>query len=660
VREPIAESWRRSFLAGVDPVQWLAPVEADPAETRERWREHPLGSLAPLLMEQVRAIASDSRHLVVVSDENGLLLSVEGVDSLKERAADEMNFLEGARWAEAAAGTNAIGTALAADRAVQVFASEHFNEGVHGWWCSAAPVHDPTSGRILGVVDLTGPIESFNPLSLVSAFTAATTLERHLGAARSEQDARLRRRYGALATRSTDLLVGGDGRLILGSRGSWRPGPIALPDAEGEVLLLDGSAAVAEPLGQGEVYLVRRRDHRVRGVATKDALVRAEERARELAEEQASLRRVATLVARESSSARLFAAVAEEVAHVVGVPLVSIVRYEADGTATELAGWSKSGEPLPLERTLLLDGCGIVASVRRTGGPARVDDDEDCANPAADVLRRAGIVSVVGSPIVDEGRLWGAMVVLSTQLEPLPAGTEARLVDFTELIAAAIAIAESRAELTASRARIAAAADETRRRIERDLHDGAQQQLVSLALTLRSAAMTVPAELGELRAQIAQVAEGLTRALEELHQMARGIHPAIVSEGGIGPALEMLVRRSAVPVELDVSSDRRFPESVEVAVYYVVSEALTNAAKHAHASVVRVDVEADDATVRLSIRDNGVGGADPGHGSGLVGLRDRVGAIGGTIEIASPVGTGTALLVTLPYLAHPAPAGARP
>jgi signal transduction histidine kinase len=398
----------------------------------------------------------------------------------------------------------------------------------------------------------------------------------------------------------------------------------------------------------------------VRGVATKDALVRAEERARELAEEQASLRRVATLVARESSSARLFAAVAEEVAHVVGVPLVSIVRYEADGTTTELAGWSKSGEPLPLDRTLLLDGCGIVASVRRTGGPARVDDDEDCANPAADVLRRAGIVSAVGSPIVDEGRLWGAMVVFSTQLEPLPAGTEARLVDFTELIAAAIAIAESRAELTASRARIAAAADETRRRIERDLHDGAQQQLVSLALTLRSAAMTVPAELGELRAQIAQVAEGLTRALEELHQMARGIHPAIVSEGGIGPALEMLVRRSAVPVELDVSSDRRFPESVEVAVYYVVSEALTNAAKHAHASVVRVDVEADDATVRLSIRDNGVGGADPGHGSGLVGLRDRVGAIGGTIEIASPVGTGTALLVTLPYLAHPAPAGARP
>jgi signal transduction histidine kinase len=209
-------------------------------------------------------------------------------------------------------------------------------------------------------------------------------------------------------------------------------------------------------------------------------------------------------------------------------------------------------------------------------------------------------------------------------------------------------------KLAASRARIVAAGDETRRRIERDLHDGMQQQLVSLALALRSAETTVPAELRELRAQVSQVAEGLKDVLEELQETSRGIYPAILSEGGLGPALRTLARRSAVPVELNVRCDRRMTEGVEVAAYYVVSEALTNAAKHAHASLVHVDLEAEDAIVHLSIRDDGVGGAAPGQGSGLVGLKDRVAALGGTIDIASPNGAGTSLFVDIPYLSSPA------
>jgi signal transduction histidine kinase len=218
---------------------------------------------------------------------------------------------------------------------------------------------------------------------------------------------------------------------------------------------------------------------------------------------------------------------------------------------------------------------------------------------------------------------------------------------------------KSRAQLAASRARVVATADETRRRIERDLHDGIQQRLVSLALTIRAAQATVPPELHELQARWSQVVEGLAGVLEELQEISRGIHPAILSEGGLGPALKTLARRSAVPVELEMHADRRLPAQVEVAAYYVVSEALTNTAKHAHASVAHVDVEATDGVLQVSIRDDGDGGANPARGSGLIRLTDRVEALGGTIEVTSPVGQGTTLRVTLPVEAQTAssPAG---
>jgi signal transduction histidine kinase len=287
----------------------------------------------------------------------------------------------------------------------------------------------------------------------------------------------------------------------------------------------------------------------------------------------------------------------------------------------------------------------LVFETRR---PGRIDSYEGVPGEGPAAAREAGWRSSVGVPIVVEGRLWGVMTVASTTDQPLPLDTEGRLAEFTELVGTAIANAESRAELAASRARIVATADATRRRIERDLHDGAQQQLVSLALELRAAQAAVPPELGEHRAELSHVVDGLTSVLDGLREIALGIHPAILAEGGLGPALKTLARRSPVPVDLDVGAEARLPEPIEVAAYYVVSEALTNAAKHARASNVQVSVDVRGGFLRVAVRDDGVGGADPDRGSGLLGLKDRAEAIGGTLSLQSLPGAGTSLHVQLP------------
>jgi signal transduction histidine kinase len=258
---------------------------------------------------------------------------------------------------------------------------------------------------------------------------------------------------------------------------------------------------------------------------------------------------------------------------------------------------------------------------------------------------------MVASPIIVEGRLWGAVNAWSRR-GPFPSDAADRMADFTELVATAVGNAQSRAELAASRARIVAAADEARRRIERDLHDGTQQRLVSLGLELRLAQGMVPAELPALETGIGKVADELTGVVEDLREIAQGIHPAILSEGGLGPALRTLARRAAIAVELEVAAMGRLPEPVEVAAYYVVSEALTNATRHAHASVVYVAAGEQDGCLHLSIRDDGVGGADPARGSGLIGLRDRVEALGGSLEVSAPPGEGTLILVQLPLRLH--------
>jgi signal transduction histidine kinase len=367
-----------------------------------------------------------------------------------------------------------------------------------------------------------------------------------------------------------------------------------------------------------------------------------------LAEEQAALRRVATLVARGAPPQEVFAAVTEEVGQLLPVDHAGMGRYEADGSITIVASWGTTVDHFPVGSRWILEGKNPGAIVFETGRPARVDSFADVSGRFAVAVRETGVRSGVGTPIIVEGRLWGVMGAGSTLEQPMPADTEARLADFTELLAAAIANAESRADLAASRARVVAAADETRRRIERDLHDGTQQQLVSLMLELRAAQATEPSEVGELRAQLATTERALAAVLDELREISRGIHPAMLSKGGLERALRALARRSAVPVELDLRAERRLPEQVEVAAYYVVSEALTNAAKHAHASGVHVELDAHDAIVQLAIRDDGLGGADPAHGSGLVGLSDRIEALGGTLEVASPAGSGTTLLIQIP------------
>jgi signal transduction histidine kinase len=372
---------------------------------------------------------------------------------------------------------------------------------------------------------------------------------------------------------------------------------------------------------------------------------------RMLADQQAALRRIATLVARAVPPSEVFSAVAEELARCLASTHATLVRYEADGAAVLLASHDDRGsqKEIPVGKRFSFDGESIAAMVFRTGCAARRDSHENAPSPDVQYIHELGLSSGVGVPIVVDGRLWGAAIVGSLRPEPLPPDTAPRVGDFADLVATAIANADARAELTASRARIVAASDAARRRFERDLHDGAQQRLVSLGLQLRTAEALLPPESHLLRGQISDIVTGLTGVSEDLQEISRGIHPAILSRGGLGPALKTLARRSAVPVELHLCIDRPLSDSAEVAAYYVAAEALTNAAKYAQASEVKVDVQADGANLRLTISDDGIGGADPHKGSGLIGLVDRVEALGGQLRISSIVGSGTSLLAMIPF-----------
>jgi PAS domain S-box-containing protein len=1325
LRPAIVESWRRTLATGLEAIDPLPSIEADPSETRERWLEHPLGLLSHVLAQPLQLLAEESNSLVQVTDASGLTLYLGGAEWLKARAA-EMNLVEGARCSETVNGTNGVGTALAADHPVQVFAFEHFSYHHREWVCSGAPIHDPVSGRVVGAIDLSSPWRIAHPRSLELVTAAAGTTEQCLLETRRDHDARLRRRYGDLTTKSTDLLVNREGYVLIGD--AARASRLDVPDSGGEIAMDNGSLAVAEPLGQGEAYLVRqlasrrasaaqgkaleRAERRVRELATKraapsrasdpgrageaesgvpspgagehlsaylraaidcvivadasgrivefnpaaertfgysrkEALGRtmaelivppslrerhiaafarfvntregsmlgrrveltgmradgsefpvelalslveaepvlicgalrdisttkqAENHLRELAEEQATLRQVATLVAYESSPERLVAVVVEQVARVFDVPLVRLIRYEPaaavvvggfsesedepfpigsrwqldtpgllatiretgraarvedyaqepgdaagavraagmrsavgspivvgggvwgaivllsprsaslpedtgarladftdlvatalanaesrtalsqladeqaalrrvatlvareaspvellatvaeevarvldveavgmlrfepDGTATLVAQSDTPWDPPPLGTRFTLDGENVVTAVFRTREAARLDDWAKATGPVAEMARVLGIRSSAATPIVVEGRLWGTLIAVTSQSEPLPRETDSRIGEFTELVATAIANAEardelsrlveeqaalrrvatmvarapaseqlfstvarevagvldvpgvivtrydadgmaltlgeafhpdlagaeqflgvgtqmprdpgslaaqvfdthgparvddfstlpgtvgelaraarlgsgcagpivvngavwgkmcvfsrvgaalpagtenrlqefiellataianyearadlaasearareladeqaalrrvatlvargvspeeifsavtnemgrlfdspqayvgrfepdgsamvvvgvsdgirgvstgsrweledympstrvyrtgrharversdfehasgpmadllreigavssvgapivvegqqwgfvtvtdtnkrlpvnaekrlekfaellgtaianadSRAELAASRARIIAAGDDARRRIERDLHDGAQQRLITLTVALRRADAKLPTGSGEVRADLTRVAEGLTTAADELRELSRGIHPSILSEGGLAPALKALGRRSPVRVKLDMAFEQRLPVQVEVAAYYTVSETLTNASKHANSTRVWVSLRVDDDMLLLSIRDDGVGGAHASRGSGLTGLRDRIEALGGTFRIESPPGSGTSIEVEIPIvgLAHP-------
>ena len=367
-----------------------------------------------------------------------------------------------------------------------------------------------------------------------------------------------------------------------------------------------------------------------------------------LEDEQAALRRVATAVARGGSPDDVFAATVAELHTVVGADSTALMRYEADGSGTLLATLGE--RPFEVGSRIPLIGDSLTAEVQRTGCTARVDDFERACGPIAERMRASGLHSSVGAPIIVEGRLWGVMASAWTGASALP-DAEERVAQFTDLVGIAIANAESRAELFASRARIVTTADDTRRRIERDLHDGAQQRLVSLTMKLR--ALDPATARDDVTSEVAEIAAGLDAVLDDLRETARGLHPVILSRGGLAPALKALGRRSSLPVDLDVRAPERLPQAVEVAAYYVVAEALTNAAKHARASSVRVQAQAIDGHLRVSVQDDGSGGADPASGSGLVGLIDRVEALGGTLTLHSPPGGGTTLNIDLPLSGRP-------
>jgi signal transduction histidine kinase len=371
--------------------------------------------------------------------------------------------------------------------------------------------------------------------------------------------------------------------------------------------------------------------------------------ARTLAVEQAALRRVATLVARGVAPVEIYPAAVAELSRGLGMDNVTLLRYGPGGAQIIANVRDQHGEVIMHEgEDLSLEGDNVASSILRHGRPARMDGYAGATGSTAERIRSLGLLSAAGAPIIVDGRIWGALMVGSTRTEPLPPGTERRIEDFADLVSTAITNAEIRAELTASRARIVSAADHARQRFERDLHDGAQQRIVSLGLQLRAAETLVPPDLDELRTQMSRAVVGLGAIATELGEISRGIHPAILSRGGLGPAIKGLARRSAIPVRLDLAVKSRMPEQVEVAAYYVVAEALTNAVKHARTSEVTVRAGIADGNLRLTIVDNGTGGAVVGRGSGLIGLKDRVEALGGRLDIVSPVGRGTTLAATIP------------
>ena len=374
-------------------------------------------------------------------------------------------------------------------------------------------------------------------------------------------------------------------------------------------------------------------------------LAASEARARDLADEQAALRRVATLVAGGASPDELFSAVAAEVADLIDIPVAGINRYEADGTFTMVgvAGETRFtvGSRWPVEDE------GIAGKIRATGRPARSDDHSALPGRLGEAIREDLMTSTIGVPIVVDGSIWGFLGAAARPGKPIPDDIEQRLVRFTELVATAVSNTTTRTELISSRARVVSAADETRRRLERDLHDGIQQWLVGLALRARKAA-SLTAGKDSIRQEVSSLADDLVAVTEELREISRGIHPAILTDAGLDDALKALARRSPVPVDLNVEFEGRFDPTLEATVYYVVAESITNAAKHARASRVSVRGGRRDGAIELEIRDDGVGGADPRGGSGLIGLRDRVDTLGGTISFASPAGAGTTISMQLP------------
>jgi PAS domain S-box-containing protein len=379
-------------------------------------------------------------------------------------------------------------------------------------------------------------------------------------------------------------------------------------------------------------------------------LAASEARAHALADQQAALRRVATLVAQGVSPAEVFSAVAQEVAGIVDIPVVAVNRYEPDGSFTivGIAGETgfTAGSSWPVEEQ------GISGMILATGLPSRVDDYSTMPGELGDAVREDLVVSTLGVPIVVEGSAWGFMIAAAKPGKSIPADTEERLARFTALVATAVSNATTRSELVASRARIVAAGDDAKRRIERNLHDGTQQRLIALGLDVQTVRESIPPDQIDAHYGLERIGRELEAVLEDVRELSHGLHPALLSQAGLGASLRALARKSPIPVTLDVRVGNRPSESTETAVYYVISEALANSAKHSGASEISVVVTTYRSEIRALVEDDGGGGAEASAGSGLVGLIDRVEALGGRFSLDSPPGRGTRISVEMPLIAE--------
>ena len=336
-----------------------------------------------------------------------------------------------------------------------------------------------------------------------------------------------------------------------------------------------------------------------------------------LVREQAALRRVATLVARDAAPARIFAAVCEEVGCILGVSTTNLVRYEQSGSATVLAAWAAQRAPsFPIATDIPMNGDTVAPRILRTGRPVRVDEYDGLTDELAMRLRAVGIRSAVGAPIVVAGRLWGAVIAASGRPYGLPDDAEERIAGFAQLITDALANADAREQLASSRARILQAGYEERRRLGRDLHDGAQQELVNVVIDLQLAQKRWEEQPERARGLVDDALEHAQAAIDDLRELAAGIHPAVLTDRGLVAALETLASRSPVPVELEAELEERLPMPVETTAYFVVAEALTNVGKYSGATHAEVAVRLDGDQLEVEVRDDGIGGADASAGSG--------------------------------------------
>jgi signal transduction histidine kinase len=407
------------------------------------------------------------------------------------------------------------------------------------------------------------------------------------------------------------------------------------------------SVAAREPL---PAHTEKRLEKFTELVAT--AIANAESRGalRELADEQAALRRLATLVAQGAPATAVFDAVAAEMERVLGADGVTLSRYEPGEEVTVVAHRGSDPRRVPSGTRVGHRGENVTTSVRRTERSARLEHREGPHGAIAELVRDVAVRVSVGAPVVVDGRLWGVAVANWRGEASPPADAEERMAQFAELLDTAIANADTHDRLTASRARLVTEADEARRRVVRDLHDGAQQRLVHAVVTLKLAQRALRKNDGDAESLIGEALEYAERGNVELRELAHGILPSVLTRGGLRAGANAVVARLDLPVEVDVLAER-FPAEIEASAYFIVAEALTNVVKHAHAGRAAVRASVDDGMLRVEIRDDGIGGADP-NGHGLVGMSDRVTALGGQLEIANPAGGGTLVAATLPLSAH--------